>query len=137
MDTVVYGDAIKFVGGTYVGHDGWMDPKRSATKMKFPMIVSLGEGATKTTMVLKENVELVRDIQPPRCLEEAVLQQHLLLNKAMNALVKQFAQCGLESPNTMAAIFKVRLQRAIDKQRNLGPKAWLRPVVYDPENISS
>ena len=131
------GEPIRFIGGTFVGSKGWLNTQRSATKCMLPVIIDMGEGAVKYTLVSKESVALESTIKPPRCVEEAILQQHLDLEKKLNHLVKQFAQCGLQSPDQMTALFKLRLQRAIDKQRNKGSKAWFRPVVFDSDQMSS
>ncbi|KAL7573671.1 hypothetical protein ACA910_008358 [Epithemia clementina (nom. ined.)] len=117
------GEKIRFVGGQYEGLTGWLDVGRAATGKMVPVIVDKGEGGCKATSVQKENVLRESEYKAPRCYEEAIFDCHPSINKTLKKLCKNLAECGLEEPNMMTALFKLRLQRAIEKQKRLGSKA--------------
>ncbi|KAL7573498.1 hypothetical protein ACA910_019815 [Epithemia clementina (nom. ined.)] len=101
------GEKIRFLGGQYEDLTGWLDVGRVATEKIVPVIVDKGEGHRKATSVQKDNVLCESEYKAPRCYEEAIFDCHLSIDKT---LCKNLAECGLEEPNMMTELFKLRLQ---------------------------
>ncbi|KAL7556459.1 hypothetical protein ACA910_021033 [Epithemia clementina (nom. ined.)] len=132
------GEEVCFVGGLYEGRTGWLDTMQAASEQKYAVVVDLGEGCHKATSVYKENVLLKISYRAPRCFEEALLEQHVDISKTLKKLVTQLAQCGLRQTDVLIMLIKMRLQRAINKQAQLGSKARWHHVDYkEPEASTS
>ncbi|KAL7567207.1 hypothetical protein ACA910_021196 [Epithemia clementina (nom. ined.)] len=132
------GEEVHFGRGLYEGCTGWLDTMQAASEQKYAVVVDLGEGRHKATLVYKENVLLKSSYRTPRCFEEALVEQHVDISKTLKKLVTQLAQCGLRQTDVLIMLIKMRLQRAIDKQARLGSKACWRHVDYkEPEASTS
>ncbi|KAL7577824.1 hypothetical protein ACA910_010572 [Epithemia clementina (nom. ined.)] len=110
---------------------------QAASEQKYVVVVDLGEGRHKATLLYNENVLLKSSYSAPRCFEEALLEQHVDISKTLKKLVTQLAQCELRRTDVLIMLIKMRLQRAIDKQARLGSKACWRHVDYKDSKAST
>jgi len=123
------GNAIRFVGGIYVGQTGWIDAEKKETPKQVSVIVDLGNGKTKRTRVNKESVE--KPSEAPSCYAEAVMQQCPDIEKRMNKLCSELAKCkiAIDAWGIME-ILNEKLHKATKKQASMGSKATYRQVVF-------
>ena len=135
------GEAIRFIGGKYLGYKGFFNLSDDTTRAYYPVIVSNWQKADgtmydKVTRVQKDHVKARKD-DNPKSRAEAILQQHPKIEKQMNDLCRMLAQCDL-NPNskTIYKIFASKMKAASAKQREKGSGALYRKVVFEEEVIS-
>jgi hypothetical protein len=116
------GEAIRFIGGTYSKANkstmtGWFNASKEHTPCMYQVIVDLGNGKEKVTKVMKESVRIVSEEAGPTCFEEAVLQQHPDIDKAMDKLAQELAKCGVHAQsNEISRILSQKILNAFVAQ---------------------
>ena len=139
------GEAIRFVGGKYIGYNGFFNLSGDTTKCYYPVIVtnykkSDGTVYDKVTKVAKDSVRASSEFSVPKSRAEAILNQHPKIEKQMNDLCRMLAQCELNpSLKSIQKLFAKKLRAAAEKQQAKGSSALYRKVAYnhDHEEIIS
>ena len=131
-------DAIRFLGGRYAGKTGWLrHSKRSRGQLYYYVFVDLGDSTVKKTYVQIDSFEAA-EMQMPSSYAEALLQQHVDIEVAMNKLVNQLATCSIQvgiSGVKLCHIFEKKLNNAMIKQDKKGSKARYRCVEFETEDL--
>jgi hypothetical protein len=95
------GAEIRFVNGTYLGDMGLLDVAKTHTSFCYYIIVQNYKGnGDKPTRVGRASARLLSEEINPVSLKEAILQQHLDIEAAMNKLIALFARYGIQGEST-------------------------------------
>jgi hypothetical protein len=126
-------DAIRFIGGRYVGKTGWL--RRSRHKRGstcYYVLVDLGDDTVVKTYVQIDNISSA-EVEEPASYATALLQQHVDIELTMKTLARQLASCSIDEPIAadLCTIFALQLNLAINKQANKGSKARYRNVDFE------
>lgn len=135
------GSEIRFVKGTYAGMHGWIDKDKKKKKGSAYRNVIVDykakdgddEDGIYQTRVKESSYRKLWT--QPKTFEEAALQQHPDIEKAMITLAEMFAQCGSDLSNDgVLQLFHEELTRAKAHIKGLGSKARYRYVLFGGEN---
>jgi hypothetical protein len=131
------GSAIRFINGDYVGKQGWFDASKTHTRCRYYVLIVQdgrnGASTIKATWVNKPSVSVIAEERAPTTFEEAVLQTHPDVEKAMNKLVASFAQCGIRADSTVIGrILSEKLLLANVAHAMKGHKATYRVTHWPP-----
>lgn len=124
----VKGQAIRIVGGKYVGKNGWLDianKARSTTKVCIIVHVVTEGQLSFPTSVDATNLRYCRK-EPATWAEAAVMQQPKLEQKMM-AMVKHFAACDMEGhEESVCALLKRELGESMKIQNTTPGAKWYK-----------
>jgi hypothetical protein len=129
------GAPMRYCGGSWKGHLGWINCEKGPTALKRHTIVDLddGFGGLKKSCVEKGNCDA--RFSEPNNLAEAAMQQHSDIEDTMRLLAKQLAACNVQPNNDILVIIQSKLDRATEIQRSMGSKAKWRAVEYDEYDV--
>jgi hypothetical protein len=129
--TMSKGHAIRFVKGTYLGKEGWINAEKKGTAKKYYVIIDLGNGETKEALVNKDSVKEL-DTKPAASYSEATLREHPDIEAMLDKVCRELAKCSIENDGTgIMEIIQRTLTQAVRKQELLGHKAVYRRVKFD------
>ena len=130
------GQKIRFVRGTYIGHEGWINLAQEITTNKStPVIVHKwkkkdGTVIDKTATVRNTSFRIFEDA-PPDSHAAAILRQQPKIEKLMDDLCRKLAMCAIDPQDTtIVEIFREKLQEATDVQEAKGAEALWYDVNY-------
>ena len=128
------GEPLRFVNGKYNGFEGWVNAEKEKTKKMIYVIIDLGDGVLKTSMVKKSSVATPHE--SPDSYEEAALQQHPDIDLLMSKLARELARCHIGSDsNKMKKLFAAKLVHAESEQFHLGNRATWRDVQFGDDGL--
>jgi hypothetical protein len=129
-------EAIRFLGGRYAGKTGWLrHSRRKRGQLYYYVFVDLGDSTVLKTYVQIDNCESA-EMPMPTSYAEALLQQHVDIEVAMNKLANQLATCSIQEGTTqvqLCKIFAEKLYTAMIKQEKKGSKGRYRCVEFETE----
>lgn len=126
------GDEIRFRGGAYHGHFGWLNkgypkdalPQKANVIVFIKMVNSRRMGAVEKgvyTQVYKSNIE---SIYKPTCYEEAVIQQDKKVEKYIGDLARRLAAFGITGNRPGKIFDKIKQRMDEESKRYTGPIGW-------------
>lgn len=124
---------IRFVTGTYAGRKGWLRrSKRERAPHQIYVYVAM-EDYVKPTFVNRESVELFGDRAIVKTFTDAMFAQHPKVEVALDSLVTKLATFDLDTKRQAeaCAAFKTKLEAAVRKQEQKGPRANYKKVVFN------
>ena len=122
------GAEIRFVRGTYAGHEGWLDTSKVVKSGRYCAVIVNLDGEEKATRVSKSSVR--NPFQELTTFEEAAIQQYPEIQITMIRLAQMMAECNVENDTESLRLFQIELKVAHDHQEALGNKAQYRHVDF-------
>ena len=118
-----FSEPVRFIAGSYTGAKGYLNQTKGETpEYVYVFVDAKGDGVFKGTRVKKTSI--ADDSQPrpePTSLEEACLQQHAKVEKALRDCCKLLAQCDLGDTvsQDLFTVFVAYYEEAVEVQTKL------------------
>jgi transcription antitermination factor NusG len=130
------GDEIRLVKGKYEGQQAWMNKAKKPTKCYYFVIVVDDDGTERATRVLKGSARIIAQEPTPTSYEEAVIQQHPDIERAIDKLCELLVECGINKhSDKLARILETKIEEAKATQDSLSYRAKWRHVEYETDEI--